>query len=80
MTTRDPFPMEKFDNDDKFGNKTTNQGFCFQSDSFFRCAENSIFFYSKTWPNFGLNNRFGVFRPVFFSSREISFPIDSVSY
>ena len=26
MTTRDPFPLEKFDNDDKFGNKTTTQG------------------------------------------------------
>jgi len=25
MTTRDPFPLEKFDNDDKFGNKTTTK-------------------------------------------------------
>ena len=38
MTTRDPFPMEKFDNDDKFGNKTTNQGFEFKSKTFFRSA------------------------------------------
>ena len=26
MTTRDPFPLEKFDNDDKFGNKKAKQG------------------------------------------------------
>ena len=45
MTTRDPFPMEKFDNDDKFGNKTTNQGF--QVKQLFRRAENSLFVWSE---------------------------------
>ena len=45
MTTRDPFPMEKFDNDDKFGNKTTNQGF--QAKQLFWRVENSLFFWSE---------------------------------